>query len=106
MRYVAMAAPQTDNELSMQLPPLKFGNSGVLCRHLTSQNHLSSHTRSRALRTHCVATTKVQSPTSVKVPCGIARWDACSGATRPNDLISTDRFPTSGLEFCDWLTWH
>lgn len=30
MRYVAMAAPQMDNELSMQLPPLKYGNSGVL----------------------------------------------------------------------------
>jgi len=30
MRYVAMAAPQMDNELAMQLPPLKYGSSGVL----------------------------------------------------------------------------
>lgn len=30
MRYVAMAAPQMDNELSMQLPPLKYGSSGVI----------------------------------------------------------------------------
>lgn len=30
MRYVAMAAPRMDNELTMQLPPLKYGNSGVI----------------------------------------------------------------------------
>jgi phage terminase large subunit len=29
-RYVAMAAPQMDNELQMKLPPLKYGKSGVL----------------------------------------------------------------------------
>lgn len=29
-RYIAMAAPQMDNELSMQLPALKYGASGVI----------------------------------------------------------------------------
>lgn len=29
-RYIAMAAPQMDNELSMQLPKLKYGSSGVI----------------------------------------------------------------------------
>lgn len=29
-RYVAMAAPMMDNELTMQLPPLKYGGSGVM----------------------------------------------------------------------------
>jgi phage terminase large subunit len=30
MRYVAMAAPRMDNELTMQLPALKYGSSGVI----------------------------------------------------------------------------
>jgi phage terminase large subunit len=29
MRYVAMAAPQMDNELQMKLPPLKYGRTGI-----------------------------------------------------------------------------
>lgn len=30
IRYTAMAAPQMDNELQLTLPPLKYGNSGVM----------------------------------------------------------------------------